>query len=274
MLSSSPSYSEKRLLKSEEISAFPELIQRDRLLAELAAGDSAMRPHSVNTPSTSNNSSTTTHQLSTNELSNCLDAGLLTFALHVESRISSALGEGFYTIGPCGEESLAGVAMALRPDDSVALHYRHLSTSLARGLQAGRTARELCMDRARGYTVSSLDPIGGGTHCLLGGGKQDFLVTSTLASQSTPAVGRALGGRLAHLLGGPAKEASLFPSDFVSYVSTGDGSVNNAHFLSAVNLAEVRIFFDLLCFDIIKYPFEQTFDILIFFLIFNNIVDF
>ena len=63
-------------------------------------------------------------------------------------------------------------------------------------------------------------------------------MTSTLASQSTPAVGRALGGRLAHLLGGEAKEASPFPSDFVSYVSTGDGSVNNSHFLSAVNLAE------------------------------------
>ena len=227
----SSNYAEKRMAKLEEIAAFPELIQRDRLLSDLSAGDTAMRPHAV--PSTLPDL-----KMSPGDLNKCVDAALLTFALHVESRVSSALGEGFYTIGPCGEETLAGVAMALRPDDSVALHYRHLSTSLARGFQAGRSVKDLCMDRARGYTVSSLDPIGGGAHCLLGGGPQDFLVTSTLASQGPPAVGRALGGRLAHLLGGAAQKAAPFPKDFVSYVSTGDGSVNNAHFLSAVNLAE------------------------------------
>jgi hypothetical protein len=31
-------------------------------------------------------------------------AGFSSFQLHVESRISSLLGKGFYTIGPCGEE--------------------------------------------------------------------------------------------------------------------------------------------------------------------------
>ena len=227
----SSTYASKRLAKMEEISAFPEHVQRDRLLSDLSIGDVALEPHRIS-------SSQKPIQMSHDQFNQCIDAALLTFALHVESRTASALGEGFYTIGPCGEETLAGVALALRPDDSVALHYRHLSTSLARGLQAGRSIEDLCMDRARGYTVSSLDPIGGGAHCLLGGGKQDFLVTSTLASQGPPAVGRALGGRLGHLLGGAAKEASPFPSDFVSYVSTGDGSVNNAHFLSAVNLAE------------------------------------
>ena len=152
--------------------------------------------------------------------------------------MSSALGEGFYTIGPCGEEPLAAVAMALRPTDACALHYRHLGTSLTRGLVAGRSLRELALDRARGYTVSSKDPVGGGAHCLLGGGAADFLVTSTLASQAPPAVGRALGGRLAHMLDGDAASNCPFPADFISYVSLGDGSVNNAHFLSAVNLAE------------------------------------
>ena len=224
-------YLSKRLAKAEEISTFPEILQRDIFLNDLNHGEPSMRPHATS-------STTAPLQMSKQDLNTCLDAGLLTFALHIESRISSALGEGFYTIGPCGEEPLAGVALALRPDDSVALHYRHLSTSLARGLQAGRSIPELTLDRARGYTVSSLDPIGGGAHCLLGGGPQDFLVTSTLASQGPPAVGRALGGRLAHLLGGSAQEATPFPGDFVSYVSTGDGSVNNAHFLSAVNLAE------------------------------------
>jgi len=47
----------------------------------------------------------------------------------------------------------------------------------------GRSIEDLALARARGYTCSSLDPIGGGAHCLLGGGATDFLVTSTLASQ-------------------------------------------------------------------------------------------
>ena len=34
------------------------------------------------------------------------------------------------------------------------------------------------------------------------------------------------------------KVPSPFEKKFVSYVSVGDGSVNNAHFLSALNLAE------------------------------------
>ena len=34
------------------------------------------------------------------------------------------------------------------------------------------------------------------------------------------------------------KVPTTFPEDMVSFVSVGDGSVNNAHFLSAVNMAE------------------------------------
>jgi TPP-dependent pyruvate/acetoin dehydrogenase alpha subunit len=35
---------------------------------------------------------------------------------------------------------------------------------------------------------------------------------------------------------------SKFPKDALSYVSVGDGSVNNAHFLTAINLAEYARF--------------------------------
>lgn len=90
------------------------------------------------------------------------------------------------------------------------------------------------------YTVSSSDPITGGGHCALGGGPYDFLVTSTLASQGPPAVGRALGGALSHAML-PRElraETALFPKNLVSLVSAGDGSVNNAHFISALNMAE------------------------------------
>ena len=234
-------YLEKRAAQAEELAKLPELVQRDRLLAELEGTipvpDSVapLTAHAHLSPTAAESPA----HLSPEQLDACLTAGLLTFALHLESRVSSALGEGFYTIGPCGEEALSAVGLALRADDAVALHYRHLATSLSRGVSyAGKSVRELALDRARGYTVSSRDPVGGGAHCLLGGGPQDFPVTSTLASQAPPAVGRALGGRLAHLLGGSAADACGFPADFVSYVSVGDGSVNNAHFLAAINLAE------------------------------------
>lgn len=35
--------------------------------------------------------------------------------------MATTCGEGFYTIGPCGEELLAAVGLVLRGDDSVAL---------------------------------------------------------------------------------------------------------------------------------------------------------
>ena len=57
---------------------------------------------------------------------------------------------------------------------------------------------------------------------------------STLASQCPPAVGRALGFSVASKLLQRPTESSTRP---VSFVSIGDGSMHNAHFLSAFNLA-------------------------------------
>lgn len=161
-----------------------------------------------------------------------IEAGMLTFVAHVEARVASFLGEAFYTIGPCGEELLAAVGQLLQPTDAMALHYRHLATQIARHLPL-KGPQQILLDRARAHAVSARDVVTGGVHCSLGGDDYSFLVTSTLASQTTPAVGRALGAGLAYQLKQPAK----FPPDFVSYVSLGDGSVNNAHFLSGANLA-------------------------------------
>eukprot|EP00943_MAST-04B_sp_MAST-4B-sp1_P008904 g8904.t1 len=173
--------------------------------------------------------------LSKAQVLNIVDAGMLTFLLHVESRVASACGHGFYTIGPCGEEMLGAVGEALNLEDAVALHYRHLSVNIVRSLRSGKSVKDTILDRARGYTVSSLDPVTGGGHCCLGGGENDFLVTSTLASQAPPAVGRALGIKLSNQLN---LNTAKFNNSAISYVSVGDGSVNNAHFISAVNLAE------------------------------------
>ncbi|GAB5358588.1 hypothetical protein AAMO2058_000471300 [Amorphochlora amoebiformis] len=117
----------------------------------------------------------------------------------------------------------------------MALHYRHVAVAIARQLKAGRLIEDVIKDRARGYTTSTADPVTGGRHCAIGGGESDFIVTSTLASQCPPAVGRALGISLSHVL---QPDSARFPKDAISFVSVGDGSVNNAHFLSAVNMAE------------------------------------
>jgi hypothetical protein len=131
--------------------------------------------------------------MSPDQLKDVIRAGTLTFLLHVEARVASSVGAGYYTIGPCGEELLAAASLSFRPTDAKALHYRHLSNSIIRGIMSGKTIESIAQDRARGYVCSTLDPITGGKHCSVGGSKYDFLITSTLASQAPPAVGRALG---------------------------------------------------------------------------------
>jgi TPP-dependent pyruvate/acetoin dehydrogenase alpha subunit/pyruvate/2-oxoglutarate/acetoin dehydrogenase E1 component len=161
---------------------------------------------------------------------------MATFALHCESRIASLKGEGFYTIGPCGEELMGGVGLALRTNDMTALHYRHLATQLVRQIRNEDSMEQILLDRARAHVVSKNDPVTGGNHCSLGASSSDFLVTSTLASQCPPAVGRALGLGLVKHLG--LEDQCIIDTDAISYVSLGDGSINNAHFLAAKNLAE------------------------------------
>ena len=126
---------------------------------------------------------------------------------------------------------MAALGLAMRPTDPAALHYRHLGTLVARQLQRGTPLDAILLDRARGYTTATSDPITGGAHCSLGGDpRYDYLVTSTLASQGPQAVGRALA--IAHL------PQAQWPSDAVSLVTCGDGSINNSEWLSAVNAAE------------------------------------
>jgi len=237
------SYAEKRAAKASDLTEFAEMRQAALFSEQLAAGACPPQASPSRIPLES--------VASRAEVRAALQAGMATFALHAEARVASALGEGFYTIGPCGEELLAAVGLVLRPDDAVALHYRHLATQIARharplvaGGHGAGTADPLArtgelaglfLDRARGYTVSAADPVTGGAHCALGGGSHDFLVTSTLASQATPAVGRALAPGIMRQLG--LKESCLLPPQGLSYCSLGDGSVNNAHFLSAANTA-------------------------------------
>ena len=126
----------------------------------------------------------------------------------------------------CGDAELAALAFLL-------------TTTLA---LIDRPIDDILLDRARGFTVSKLDPVTGGLHCAIGGGAHDYVVTSTLASQCPPAVGRALGIGLVNGLDQTESKyhRSNVASKPISYVSLGDGSVNNAHFLSAANMVRWR----------------------------------
>lgn len=105
-----------------------------------------------------------TANLSREQLMQLVTAAMATFAVHVESRAAAVIGQGFYTIGPCGEELMAAAALAMRPTDAVALHYRHVGIQLMRQLMSGKGLDSILLDRARGHTVSSLDPVTGGAH--------------------------------------------------------------------------------------------------------------
>lgn len=227
-------YTQLRESKAKEISELAEVKQMSIFEEQLRQG-TCPAPASLHTLESV--------QMPATDCLDVLTAAFATFSLHVESRIASLLGEGFYTIGPCGEELLSSIGLVLRASDPMALHYRHVGAQIARQLRSGRPLDAILLDRARGYVVSSLDPVTGGAHCAIGGGKHDYLVTSTLASQTTPAVGRALGVGLAHHLGVDCPS----PRDAVSFVSLGDGSVNNGHFLSGINLACYAAFQGMRC---------------------------
>ena len=207
---------DKRLNSAKELAALPEVVAAETLRQQLASG--ALPTQTSSAPA-----------LDADQTRLVVDAGLATFHLHVEARIAAYCGEGFYTIGPCGEELLGAVGLVLEDGDGAALHYRHLATNVVRSLRRGDDLEDLLLARARGYVVSSADPACGGVHCCVGGGADDWLVTSTLASQAPRAVGRALADAFK-----PRRRRERR----VEYVSVGDGSVNNAHFLSAVNFAE------------------------------------
>ena len=220
---------------ARQIDTLPEVQAWKRLLEHFSKSHSSFARH---TKSSNRAQSESSLSFPNDQLPLLVDSMLTTFALHVESRIASLVGKGFYTIGPCGEETLAAAALALQPQDSMALHYRHLGIQIMRQLvtlesDAGGGAdydgylQQIILDRARGYTVSRNDPVTGGVHCSIGStNANDYVVTSTLASQCSPAVGRALA-------------TSFVESDTraVSFVTLGDGSLHHGHFWSAFHLA-------------------------------------
>ena len=49
---------------------------------------------------------------------------------YCQARIAAAVGQGFYTIGPSGEELAAVMGLVMRQTDGLALHYRHVAAQV------------------------------------------------------------------------------------------------------------------------------------------------
>ena len=108
----------------DEVARLPEYIQREKMISALRRGSLDYYPSADMT--TNYASSFITPE----KTSLLLDATLSTFFLHVQARIASSQGKGFYTIGPCGEEALAAVGLCLQKTDASALHYRHVAVGI------------------------------------------------------------------------------------------------------------------------------------------------
>lgn len=188
------SYKEKREAAGEALQTLPEMRMLEQFHTQLR--DNTLNTSDISSPHLGPDAAP---DMTREQALAAVEAGILTFVSHAEARVASSLGEAFYTIGPCGEELLAVVGQLLEPTDAMALHYRHLATQVARHLPL-KGAEQVMLDRARAHTISSRDAVTGGVHCSLGGDDYSFLVTSTLASQTCPAVGRALARGLTYQL--------------------------------------------------------------------------
>lgn len=160
-------------------------------------------------------------------------AQCLSRALDIQSRAMQKAGQGFYTIGSSGHESMAAVAAALRPTDMAFLHYRDAAFQIARADQV--PGQNMAWDMLLSFACSSDDPISGGRHKVLG--SKTLMIppqTSTIASHLPKAVGAAysigLGKRR------PPEHRAL-PDDALILCSFGDASANHSTAQGAFNTA-------------------------------------
>ena len=129
-----------RLAKAGDLEALVEQQQRLAFRAQLASGGASL-------PAPALPSAASLEAVGGDNFMRVVRGGMATFLMHAEARVASALGQGFYTIGPCGEELLGSIALGLRQDDAVALHYRHLATQVVRQLDGDRSMEDIFLDR-------------------------------------------------------------------------------------------------------------------------------
>ena len=154
-------------------------------------------------------------------------------ALDRTSRAMQRAGTGFYTIGSSGHESMAAVAMALRPTDMAFLHYRDAAFQIARAGQV--PGQSITWDMLLSFAASSDDPISGGRHKVLGSRALNIPPqTSTIASHLPKAVGAAYSIAAAKRR---PPEHRVMPDDALVMCSFGDASANHSTAQGAFNTA-------------------------------------
>lgn len=161
--------------------------------------------------------------------------------LDLRSRTLQRQGQSFYTIGSSGHEANAAIAAALTPQDPALLHYRSGAFFIERSKQEpGQTP---LYDLLLSFTASSLDPISGGRHKVLGSVPLNIWPqTSTIASHLPKALGAAFAIELKKRLEKNQTDTSVpLPdaktADPIVICSFGDASANHASAQAAFNSA-------------------------------------
>lgn len=154
------------------------------------------------------------------------------------SRVMSAAGQGYYTIGSSGHEGMAAVAEALRPSDMAFLHYRDAAFQIQRSTQV--PGQSIAWDMLLSFACSSEDPISGGRHKVLGSKALNIPPqTSTIASHLPKAIGAAYSIGAARR--NPPEHKHL-PDDGIVICSFGDASANHSTAQGAFNAAQWTAF--------------------------------
>ncbi len=162
------------------------------------------------------------------------DAQLASRHLDLAARWLRSFQEGYYTIGSSGHEGNAAVAAALRPDDPALLHYRSGAFYCARAGQV--PGSDAIRDVLRGLVASAKDPIAGGRHKVFGHPDLHVIpTTATIGSHLPRAVGLAFAVERGRPV--PRTGAAELAEDAVVVCSFGDGSVNHASAVAALNTA-------------------------------------
>ncbi|MEM8870685.1 MAG: thiamine pyrophosphate-dependent enzyme [Pseudomonadota bacterium] len=149
------------------------------------------------------------------------------------SRAMQKAGQGYYTIGSSGHEGMAALAHAARPTDMAFLHYRDAAFQISRAAQV--PGQDPVRDILLSFAASSLDPISGGRHKVLGSKALNIPPqTSTIASHLPKAVGAAYSIGLARR--NPPQHKAL-PDDSIVICAFGDASANHSTAQGAINTA-------------------------------------
>lgn len=161
------------------------------------------------------------------------ESQLLSRILDIKARTLRAQGKSFYTIGSSGHEGMAVVGEVSRLTDMAFLHYRDCALMIQRSKK--NPGHTIINDLLLSFCASSLEPISGGRHKVLGS-KELFIPpqTSTIASHLPKAVGMAFSIQRAKRLGVHAE----VPDDSVVVCTFGDASLNHASSQTAINCAE------------------------------------